>query len=66
MEYWLKVGFKENGDLTCVRRIAEVKPTEPFFYEDNGDMKSVKDPKVIKLTKELLDKIMEEKNENCD
>ncbi|GAF96553.1 unnamed protein product, partial [marine sediment metagenome] len=29
-EYWLKFGFKENGDLTCIRTISESKPTEKF------------------------------------
>ncbi len=65
-DYWLKVGFKENGDLTCVRRIVEAKPVDNFCYEENGDMRAVKNPTVIKLTTELIKRILEEKNENRD
>ena len=56
-EYWLKFGFKENGDLTCVRAISESKPTENFFYTENGEYKEVREANVVQLTKEIIEKI---------
>ena len=56
-EYWLKCGFKENGDLVCVRILPGSKPTEKFFYTKDGEYKEVKNPSVIKLTKEVIGKI---------
>ena len=56
-EYWLKFGFKENGELTCVRTISESKPTENFFYTENGEHKEVKNPNVIQLTKDIIEKL---------
>jgi|APSaa5957512622_1039677.scaffolds.fasta_scaffold226201_2 hypothetical protein len=56
-QYWLKFGFKENGDLTCVRTISKSKPSEIFFYTENGQNKEVKEPNVIKLTKDVLQKL---------
>lgn len=56
-EYWLKCGFKENGELTCVRTVADSKPTEKFFYTENGEHKEVKNPNVVKLTKDIIEKL---------
>ena len=54
-EYWLKCGLKKNGDLTCIRALLDSKPTEKFFYTEDEKPKEVKNPFVIKLTKEVLD-----------
>ena len=56
-EYWLKYGFKENGELACIRTISDSKPTEKFFYTENGEQKEVKSPNVIKLTKNIIEKL---------
>ena len=56
-EYWLKYGFKEDGELACVRVLADSKPTEKFFYTENGENKEVKDPNVVRLTKEIIEKL---------
>ena len=56
-EYWLKYGFKEDGELTCVRAVADSKPTEKFFYTENGEHKEVKNPNIVKLTKEGIEKL---------
>jgi hypothetical protein len=56
-EYWLKYGTTETGDLTCIRVLSESKPNEEFYYKDNGENKIAHNPKVIKITKELLKKI---------
>ena len=56
-EYWLKYGFKENGGLECVRVLADSKPSEKFFYTENGDPKEVKNPNVVKLTKEVIEQL---------
>ena len=65
-EYWLKYGFKENGELTCVRAIANSRPGEKFFYTENGGPKEVKDPNVVKLTKEVIEKLNNLKNVEVD
>ena len=56
-EYWLKYGFKENGDLVCLRMITDSKPDEKFFYTENGNHLEAKNTNVIKLTKEVVEKI---------
>jgi len=56
-EYWLKYGFKENGELVCLRTITNSKPSELFFYTENGEHKEVKNPNLVKLTKEVIEKI---------
>ena len=56
-EYWLKYGFKDNGDLTCVRTISGSEPTANFFYTEDGRHKEVKSPNVIKITKEIIEKL---------
>lgn len=56
-EYWLKYGFKENGELTCVRTITDSKPTEKFFYTEDGEHKEAKSPNVVKLTKDVIEKL---------
>ena len=56
-EYWLKYGYKENGELVCLRMLADSKPSEKFFYTEGGEHKEVMDPKVIKLNKEVIGKI---------
>jgi len=56
-EYWLKYGFKEGGELACVRVLANSKPSEGFFYTENGKHKEVKSPNVVKLTKEVIEKL---------
>ncbi len=53
-EYWLKCGFKENGELTCLRLLSHSKPNETFYYTENGEYKKVKNTIVIKLTKEFI------------
>ena len=50
-EYWIKYGFKENGELICVRTLSNSKPNERFFYLEKGINKEVKNPKVVILTK---------------
>ena len=57
-EYWLKCGFKENGELVCVRMIANSKPDETFFYNDGNKFKQVKNSQVVKLTKDVFEKII--------
>jgi len=61
-QYWLKYGFKENNELVCLRMIANSKPTEEFFYTENGEHKEVKNPNVVKLTKEVIEKLNTIKN----
>jgi hypothetical protein len=56
-EFWLKYGFKDNGEMTCVRILANSKPDEAFFYTDNEVCKPVKNSGVIKLTQEIIEKI---------
>ncbi|MBW2983992.1 hypothetical protein KY361_02665 [Candidatus Woesearchaeota archaeon] len=56
-EFWLKYGFKENGELVCTRMIANSKPTEKFFYTEDGETREVKNPDVVKLTKEVIEKL---------
>ncbi|MFH0876345.1 MAG: hypothetical protein V1859_10490 [archaeon] len=58
-EFWLKYGFKENGELTCVRTLANSKPSDKFFYTEEGTHKEVKNSSVIKITKNVLEKIKE-------
>jgi len=53
-EYWLKYGFKENGDLVCVRTLSNREPEKLFFYQDEGTHKEVKKSNVIKLTREAI------------
>lgn len=53
-EYWLKCGFKENGELTCVRMLSNNQPSEKFYYTEKGDCKEVKNSLVIKLTEDVL------------
>ena len=55
--YWIKYGFKENGDLVCVRLISDSKPGDLFFYTENGKYKEVKNPNTIKLTKKVMEKL---------
>lgn len=56
-EYWLKYGFKEDGSLVCTRMVAGSKPSEKFFYTESGENKEVKNPNVVKLTKEVIEKL---------
>jgi len=56
-DYWLKYGFTENGELTCIRTISDSKPTDKFFYTEGGEHKEVKNPNVIKLTKEIIERM---------
>ena len=56
-EYWLKYGFKENGELVCLRMLAESKPAGSFFYTENGGYKEVKNPNVVRITKEGLEQL---------
>jgi len=56
-EYWLKYGFKENGELACVRTIANSKPAEKFFYTEEGQYKEAKGCNVIKLTEEMVEEL---------
>ena len=56
-EYWLKYGFKENGEFTCIRAIAKSKPDKNFFYTEEGEHKEAKDSNVIKLTKDVIEKL---------
>jgi hypothetical protein len=56
-EYWLKYGFKENGELICVRVLSSIKPDKKFFYTDGNMHKEAQNPVVIKLTKENINKL---------
>ena len=56
-KYWLKYGFKENGDLVCLRIIADSKPDEKFFYTENGSHMEAKNTNVVELTKEVAEKL---------
>ena len=56
-EFWLKYGFKETGELICTRTIANSKPVEQFFYKEEEKNKEVKNPGVVKLTKEVIEKL---------
>ena len=53
-ENWQNYGFKENGELTCVRTLSGAIPEKTFFYTEEGQTKEVKDTGVIKLTKENI------------
>lgn len=55
--YWIKYGYKEDGNLVCVRSISSTKPDENFFYTEDGVHKEVKNPNTIKLTKDLIEKL---------
>ncbi len=66
MEYWLKFGFKHNGELACVRTLAEQKPSENFFYREEGQVRDIQNPRVIRLTKEVVQGMIGVKNENSD
>lgn len=67
-EYWLKCGFKKNGDLVCVRTLSNAKPGEKFFYSEEDKAIVAENPKVVKLTKELFRKLLDgvEKNDMQD
>jgi len=72
-EYWLKYGFKDNGDLVCVRTLSNTMPDKRFFYTEDSSHKEVKHSNVLKLTNELINdlkiskrKIREVKDENCN
>lgn len=54
-EFWLKYGFKDDGQLTFVRMLANSKPDKNFYYNDKEGCKQVKNSKVIKLTKEMIE-----------
>jgi hypothetical protein len=56
-EYWLKYGFKENGNLVCVRTLSKTKPDNLFYYTENDETKEVKNSCVIKISKELINKV---------
>ncbi len=53
-EYWLKCGFKRNGDLVCVRTLSNAKPDKKFFYSEEDKTITVENPMIMKLTKELF------------
>ena len=65
-EYWLKCGFKENGELVCVRALSDSKPNETFFYTEEDGHKEVKNPNVVKLTKEVIEKLNSLNNMEAD
>lgn len=52
-EYWLKFGFKENGELACVRTLSKTRPAAEFFYNQDGQNREVISPCVVKLTKDV-------------
>jgi hypothetical protein len=56
-EYWLKYGFKEDGELVFIRTLSESEPCKAFFYHEGDVCKEVKSPDVIQLTKEIIDVI---------
>ncbi len=56
-EFWLKYGFKENGELVCVRTLSNGEPDKKFFYTDNGANKEMQNSDVIKLTKDNIKKM---------
>ena len=56
-EYWLKYGFKENGELVCTRTIANSKPTESFFYTEEEKHKEAKNTGIVKLTKNIIERL---------
>ncbi|MBW2992852.1 hypothetical protein KY345_06575 [Candidatus Woesearchaeota archaeon] len=58
-EYWIKCGFKENGELICTRLLANSRPSETFFYKDGSEHKEVRDPHIVKITRENLRRIGE-------
>ena len=56
-EYWLKYGFKENGELICVRMLSNSEPEKNFFYTEAGEARAVKRTNVLKITPQALEKI---------
>ena len=56
-EFWIKYGIKENGELVCTRTIANSKPTEGFFYTEEEKTKEVRNPEVVKLTKDIIERL---------
>jgi hypothetical protein len=62
-EFWLKYGFKENGELICERTITKFKPASEFFYTDNGECKEVLNSNVVKITKNVVELFVSDKQE---
>jgi hypothetical protein len=56
-EYWLKYGFKENGEVACVRLLSDKKPDEDFYYTEDGSYKEARNSHVIKLTPDVLEQL---------
>lgn len=56
-EYWLKYGFKENGELVCVRALSNSEPDKKFFYTEGNMHKEAQNTNVIKITKEAINKL---------
>jgi len=65
-EYWLKYGFKENGELVCVRTLSCNKPEKIFFYKNNENYVKVQNPNIIKLSCDNIKKFKGDANENCN
>lgn len=59
-EFWLKYGFKDNGELTCVRVLANSKPDEAFYYTEGGQCKPVLNTGVVRISKETIEIIKQE------
>ncbi|MBU0758080.1 MAG: hypothetical protein KKF44_08480 [Nanoarchaeota archaeon] len=53
-DYWLRYGFKENGEIICTRVISKVKPSKVFFYTEGNMNKEVENTVVVKLTPESI------------
>lgn len=57
-DYWLKCGFKENGELVCIRMLSNTKPGKTFFYREGNENKEARNPNVIRLTSENINNLM--------
>jgi hypothetical protein len=57
--YWLKFGEKEDGKFVCIRQLSKAKPAKEFYYNHEGKVKGVKNPRVIMLSRDMLIKLDE-------
>ncbi|MBN2542621.1 hypothetical protein JXI42_07110 [bacterium] len=56
-QYWLKCGYKENGELICVRTLSQLKPNRILYYKDNGKFKKALNTMILKLTADILQQV---------
>lgn len=55
--YYLKYGYKQNGELVCAKAVLQTKPDRHFYYTEGDECKPVLNPTVVKLTKDVLESL---------